>query len=143
MNSLHFGAMGGHVSIVNFLLTFLSKDQITKSTSSGQTALHKACSMGRLEVVNILLLQSGNINLQDKNGLTPLHLAASAGSHSIVQLLCNQPGIEVMLEDVEGDNAEDAAVKASKNGFSKLASFLTRVGYVQTRTKSLEKNCIF
>ncbi|KAK7293785.1 hypothetical protein RJT34_16659 [Clitoria ternatea] len=48
---------------------------ITRSTSSGTTALHYAVVDGNVEIVKFLLEQGANIDKEDGNGLTPRSLA--------------------------------------------------------------------
>lgn len=57
------------------------------TTSSGDTALHLACSNGFTDCVDKLLCFNLDINQKTKNGRTPLHNAAYRGYHLIVEKL--------------------------------------------------------
>ena len=50
------------------------------------TALHKACSRGNLNIVEILLKHWPEINKCDKRGNSPLSYAIKANNHEIVKV---------------------------------------------------------
>ncbi|KAF5618694.1 ankyrin repeat-containing protein [Fusarium sp. NRRL 52700] len=83
--SLHLAALSGHGSIVKTLVNDHDANVMAKD-SGGRTALHIACWMGNLGIVQILLPKT-SIGIKDENGITPVHLAAGQGHPEIVRLL--------------------------------------------------------
>ena len=70
---------------------------INYANSLGQTALHKAARNGRLDVVELLLLQGASIEATDFCNSTPLSIAAGKGHTSIVEpLLSKGASIDAM-----------------------------------------------
>lgn len=61
---------------------------INKPNESGLTPLHMACSLGKVGVISVLVLQlNANVDVTDENGETPLHIACLLGSLPIANLL--------------------------------------------------------
>ena len=54
---------------------------------AGRTALHLACSEGRLEAVSLLLKHRADVTAKDREGHEPLHDACLSGHRSIVDVL--------------------------------------------------------
>ena len=53
----------------------------------GLTALIFACSLGHLEMIDILLKHGADVDLMSKNGITPLMADASFGLANVVDKL--------------------------------------------------------
>lgn len=62
---------------------------VNHKNSLGQTPLHLAIAYGNLEIVNLLLSASNNINLhiEDKDGCTPLDYASDCNNLKMVKIL--------------------------------------------------------
>ena len=61
----------------------------------GRTALHEACSVGRKDVVRLLLedVHDADVDVRDKDGRTALHEACICGNDDVVRLLlCRSAG---------------------------------------------------
>jgi ankyrin repeat protein len=56
-----------------------------KTSSDGETPLHKAISRGDIEIVKLLLNYGADVNAKSKYGVTALHFARN--SNAIAQLL--------------------------------------------------------
>ena len=54
-------------------------DREARENESGSTPLYDAASMGRLEVVKLLLARGADVNAANKAGATPLHAAVANG----------------------------------------------------------------
>jgi len=54
--------------------------EVNARNSSGCTALHYACSKGRLSIAKLLLDAKASVNAADRNGGTPLIRAATKGA---------------------------------------------------------------
>lgn len=77
----------------------------------GRTALHRAASSGRVDLVNELLRLGASVFRTDAEGRTPLHLATLARSTAVVDLLL-AAGAPRSARDHEGRTAHDLAQPA-------------------------------
>ena len=59
-----------------------------------RNALHIACQMDRLALVEMLIAKKMNVNAQDSNGWTPLHVAASNSNYAMCLALLNAKAIK-------------------------------------------------
>ncbi len=98
---LMIAASAGHKSIVEKLVE--SKADLNASNSTGQSALHYACSKDRLEIARYLIESGAHINSRDKLSQTPLHRSASKGNQKIVELLLSYRDIQLNPQDVVGN----------------------------------------
>jgi hypothetical protein len=77
-------------------------------TSTGQTLLHFASSLGLTRFVAGLLARGANPDVQDKNGHTPMHFAALSGHAHIVHRL-RLAGADAMARSIRGFTSADIA----------------------------------
>ena len=105
---LHLAAEYGHLSVVKFLVPFLSdKNPKTGPYWSETTPLHDAAYEGHLPVVEYLVENiKGDINPSKNNGPTVLHLAAEGGSLNVVSFFTKRlsnpnPIMKVPTTDTE------------------------------------------
>jgi len=83
--ALHLASCAGHLSIVEQLITFESDSMnlvgklVNKLDNILRTPLHYAVSVGKLDIVILLLNRGAYPNSQDINKQTPLHIAAGRG----------------------------------------------------------------
>ena len=77
---------GKHLASMQLLLAHGADVDLQGGDFTG-TVLHHASSMGRTEVVRLLLLYKADIHAKGFMNQTPLHLAAMYGSVKVVQLL--------------------------------------------------------
>lgn len=84
------------------------------SKDEGLTALHYGCTLGNLEIIQVLLDSKANINAKDEHGWTPLHEAAYKGHKQVVTILLDA-GADVNAEDKDGITALHLATKFSYN----------------------------
>eukprot|EP01119_Soliformovum_irregulare_P025552 TRINITY_DN949_c1_g3_i1.p1 TRINITY_DN949_c1_g3~~TRINITY_DN949_c1_g3_i1.p1 ORF type:complete len:977 (+),score=318.90 TRINITY_DN949_c1_g3_i1:62-2992(+) len=89
--------------LVRFKKVLTSSTVNQKETGEEQTPLHIACTVGNLEIVQLLIKKKARINEQDKNGWTPLHCACSSNHGSVVAFLLSQPTIDILVKSI--DNA--------------------------------------
>lgn len=72
---------------LDVVLTLLNDGALIDEVDKfGDTALHKACDRGRLDMVRILLQYGASVNIPNKRHLTPLHLAFDYDSITSVLL---------------------------------------------------------
>ena len=101
---LHTCVQNGHIETVKALLASLRArgGNINVATASGDTALHFATELGRLDLVNILLDAGASLNFVDQEGDTPMHLAIDFKHHKIVKaLLAHRPAPNLDLQGKE------------------------------------------
>ncbi len=64
---------------------------------SGQTALHKAARLGKIDEVQDLIQQGVDVNIQDNDGQTALHSAIKEGNLEAIKVLVEQGNIDVNI----------------------------------------------
>ena len=85
----------GNVQTVRKLLE-KEVHRVNETNEEGQTALHHACSYGRLDVVKMLISANGvDVNQPTKEGSTPLHDAVENGYYNVVKALLQAPNIQL------------------------------------------------
>uniref|UniRef100_A0A0G4I7T4 Uncharacterized protein n=1 Tax=Chromera velia CCMP2878 TaxID=1169474 RepID=A0A0G4I7T4_9ALVE len=86
-------------------------------------ALQMACSVGSLEVVDLLLkeggVSAGAVDLPDGYGGTALIAAAAAGKGDIVRVLLNA-GADRTCRNTRGETALDIAIRRGQKGVVKI-----------------------
>ena len=78
---LHYASQGGHLNIIQYLITELGCDPTTPS-NNGTLPLHIACHNGHLNAAKYLITkQKCDPNSRDQDaGWTPLHYASTRWS---------------------------------------------------------------
>lgn len=95
-----------------------------KRNNKGETALHVACRLGKIDKVEELLAAGANTNTKDNAGWTPLHETVQNGRLDLVKLLLqyntliNVPGQgnETPLHEAVRYNHVEIAEELVKNG---------------------------
>eukprot|EP00794_Sanderia_malayensis_P015706 gene15706-17291_t len=98
---LQLAARNGHTKCIHKLLESMSKDDITKCSHDGMTALHWLASNGRTEILLSFLPFIENIDVEDGNQQTPLHLACLTG-HRVTVLKLIENGADIERLDSRG-----------------------------------------
>lgn len=76
---LHYAVRSASKELVECLLE--AGSDVNAQTKAGKaTALHRACSRGRPEIVELLIKYNCNPNIPDEDGKTALHLCATESS---------------------------------------------------------------
>ncbi|KAJ8910026.1 hypothetical protein NQ315_003456 [Exocentrus adspersus] len=117
---LYCAARNGHLPVVKFFV-----EHNVDYTGRYDTALHAACRLNNLDMVEYLVEEAGaDVNILDENQCTPLHAAAHEGNLDIVQFLVEND-CEMNIVNSAGDTAfHDAAMR----GFMKVVAFLVENG---------------
>lgn len=76
---------------------------IDTRNGKGETALRMAVMNNDIATVRFLIDQGANPNVQTRAGLTPLSRAAGQGYNAILKILLDIPGIDVDLQDNDGN----------------------------------------
>jgi serine/threonine-protein phosphatase 6 regulatory ankyrin repeat subunit B len=79
-------ARSGDLQAIRLLLN-QNPNLVFSKGSEGSTALHYAATYGYMEIADLLLSKSADVNAKTKKGETPLHYAASGGYRDVVELL--------------------------------------------------------
>ena len=87
---LHEAAIGGHLTVIDYLILSAKCDPLAKCLSHGRTCLHYAVEYGHLHLVKHLVSQRGvKTDIKDDNGASPLHIAALTNQLEIMEYLVN------------------------------------------------------
>lgn len=78
----------------------------SETTSTGDTALHKAISLDYLDIARTLLIKSANPNAQDVDGWTPLHLSQSKKPLDLLQTTGQINPLSILLEKAQSNLLE-------------------------------------
>ena len=92
-------ALGGHVKLVEFLL---SKE--AQINHPGWTPLLYAATNGQVDVIKILLENHAYIDSSSPNGSTPIMMAIRGGHQAAARLLLEE-GADPMVKNENGENA--------------------------------------
>jgi ankyrin repeat protein len=96
------------------------------------SALHRACELGRKDVVEYLLEKGANKEVKNYAGDTPLHIACKEGKYDIVKLLLDR-GADI---ESRSDDQKTPLHKAAENGSCKvIAALLQHNAYVEAKDK--------
>ena len=99
---LHYAAEGGHVNIIQYLITELGCGPTTPD-NCGTLPIHIACLNGHLNATKFLIIkQKCNPNIQNNKGYTPLHCATEGGHMNIIQCLFTELGCDPTIPDNKG-----------------------------------------
>ncbi|XP_055836199.1 protein ACCELERATED CELL DEATH 6-like isoform X2 [Solanum dulcamara] len=89
---LHFIAIHDNVSVVKLLIEegLVSSRDLRIKNKNGNTALHEAAKLGRLEIVKVLVSLDSEIVLErNKKGETPIYVAGMNGEKEVFTLLAD------------------------------------------------------
>ncbi|XP_049883329.1 BRCA1-associated RING domain protein 1-like [Pectinophora gossypiella] len=112
-----------NVSLISSASSRINK-MAEKRNNKGETPLHIACRLGKIDKVTELLNQGANTNTKDNAGWTPLHEVVQNGRLDLVQVLLPYntlinvpgPGNETPLHEAVRYGHVDIAVELVKNG---------------------------
>jgi ankyrin repeat protein len=100
------------------------KTNIDAQDDQGRTALRRAVTEKRLNIVTTLLISGALVNLQDTDQKTPLHEAACSGHEGFVRALLKY-GADPVARDGSGKSSLDYthALRAEVNSVASLGNF--------------------
>ncbi|KAI4230724.1 MAG: hypothetical protein LQ349_006077, partial [Xanthoria aureola] len=125
---LFWAASCGHDNVLRSLLDInaITPDEYNRKDTQGRTMLSLAALNGHHAVVELLVLNSADLQIRDKDRNTPLMLAASAGHNAVVKLLIEN-GDRTNLDSREKDRNHSrrlALTLAAQNGHEAVVRLL-------------------
>ena len=91
--TLHYACKGGHMNIVQYLITELGCDSIVPDID-GSLLLPIACGNGHLDLTKYLITEQGcDVTVRNYNGWTPVDCAYSNG-HTNIVIYLTELGLE-------------------------------------------------
>ena len=90
---LHYAARGGHVEVIQALLSSLQPLDINCRTKSSWSALMIAADKGHTEVCQTLVRYGAAIHITNGDGKSAIFLARESGYHDIAQLLTHASSV--------------------------------------------------
>eukprot|EP01025_Chloroclados_australasicus_P007172 TRINITY_DN1228_c0_g1_i3.p1 TRINITY_DN1228_c0_g1~~TRINITY_DN1228_c0_g1_i3.p1 ORF type:complete len:689 (+),score=38.33 TRINITY_DN1228_c0_g1_i3:293-2068(+) len=86
---LHLAVMAGNLNEVKMLLKFSQQALLDVKGRYGGTALFRACEMGFVEIVQLLMQAGADPWLKNSGGEVPLYIAALKGQITVVNYMLN------------------------------------------------------
>ncbi|KAJ5923636.1 hypothetical protein N7454_008881 [Penicillium verhagenii] len=112
----------GKSDTVAFFLDCSNNMLLNGQNINGETALHHAASLGRTEIIELLLAVPGiELDMKDRNEQTPLALAAKSGHRDVVGLLLGSDGVDPNMRD---RNGQVPLSQAASNGHYEVVDLL-------------------
>jgi len=125
LTPLHHAAYCGNDKVVQFLLDKTENACINEQDRKfGWTALHYACSRGKMGCVKILVDSSASLTVRDSDNCGILHRAVLGGHKEIVKYLLSK---ETDV-DMKGEAGATALITCAITGNIEMASILTNGG---------------
>lgn len=124
--------------ILNILLGE-KKLKVNVKDKHGETPLHRAVALGRMEVVQRLVKKGADINAQDNRGRSPLHIALGLKNFAIAFWLIEQGG-KTNLKDKNGNTALHMA---AAKGFEEIIVALLKKNPPINATNGKEETPFF
>ena len=90
---LHYAARGGHVDVIQALLSSLQPLDVNGRTKSSWSALMIAADKGHMEVCALLVRYGAAIHITNGDGKSAIFLARESGYHEIAQLLTHASSV--------------------------------------------------
>ena len=84
---LHWASLGGHVVLVEYLLSQGALINVHSDNDYGPRPIHWACVHGHVTVVDLYLERGVSIETMDYNRCTPLIIASQYGQSLVISYL--------------------------------------------------------
>ena len=123
---LHEAVYFNKIEMVNRICQLPHVD-LEKKTSTGNTALHIACSLVKPEVIKILIRKGAQVNALNGQRNYPLLLAVAAGSLECCQLLLSSR--KCLTNSVDPQFGGTALHRAAHLGHTEIGEELIRYGF--------------
>ncbi|XP_055944745.1 serine/threonine-protein phosphatase 6 regulatory ankyrin repeat subunit B-like [Argiope bruennichi] len=134
---VHYAALGGHVDIVQFLIT--NGADINAKSSNGMMPLHLAARRGHYAVVDVLLRNGAYRNTSCADGLTPLSVAVIEGFIAISKLLIENHAVV----DRNENSSRSPINLAARFGHYELVKMMLHKCYAGSKISALHWSAYF
>ena len=121
---LHYAALWGFDSIVEFLILEHSQDVNSRNFAAGVTPLHLASLRGYVKAAHVLIGLGADVTARAHDKATPLHVASFGGRVEIVHMLIER-GADVTAQDEDGNTSLH---DASRTGQVEISRMLIEFG---------------
>ena len=109
---LHYAARGGHVEVIQALLSSLQPLDINCRTKSSWSALMIAADKGWADVCALLVRYGAAIHITNSDGKSAIFLARESGFHEIAQLLTHASSVRHKRHALLTEEKEEGKEKA-------------------------------
>ena len=109
---LHYAARGGHVEVIQALLSSLQPLDINCRTKSSWSALMIAADKGWTDVCALLVRYGAAIHITNSDGKSAIFLARESGFHEIAQLLTHASSVRHKRHALLTEEKEEGKEKA-------------------------------
>ena len=109
---LHYAARGGHVEVIQALLSSLQPLDINCRTKSSWSALMIAADKGWADVCALLVRYGAAIHITNSDGKSAIFLARESGFHEIAQLLTHASSLRHKRHALLTEEKEEGKEKA-------------------------------
>jgi ankyrin repeat protein len=111
-------------------LNWHGRDQRYRTPRQRETALQRACSLGHLDIVKILIEHGADVDQQEDNGWNALHCAANQSQYEIMAYLLHEVKANVTLTLSNGHTVLRTLIRSwfRRDCFSKCADLLLDCG---------------
>ena len=109
---LHYAARGGHVEVIQALLSSLQPLDINCRTKSSWSALMIAADKGWADVCALLVRYGAAIHITNSDGKSAIFLARESGFHDIAQLLTHASSLRHKRHALLTEEKEEGKEKA-------------------------------
>ncbi|XP_046377760.2 ankyrin repeat domain-containing protein 50-like isoform X1 [Haliotis rufescens] len=118
-NILHVACMGGHLGMVQHILSMVTVD-INSQGQDGRTPLMLATQREQRAVFDLLVQKGADLSQVNKKGNNVLHLASKIGSMEIVQHVLRENTLDINAKNRRGKTAAMIAKHKGKNAVYKV-----------------------
>ncbi|KAM6900693.1 transient receptor potential cation channel subfamily A member 1b isoform 1-T1 [Xenentodon cancila] len=122
---LHHAAGGGHVTLIQFIITVVGSKELNSCDDQGNVPLHWAVEKNKAESCRTLLDLGADPNILNTALLSPLHLAVSLRHQNLVELLLSHSATNCNLQ---GDLGNTPLILASSINNCEALSTLLKHG---------------
>ncbi len=111
MNALHFAVYSREYDVIKFILASIDNEKkinilVNSRISTGETALHFACNLQEIKIIQLLLDYGANPNIVSMSQeASILQYAVNLGNRKIVEILMKTNNININHQDIHGNTA--------------------------------------
>jgi ankyrin repeat protein len=119
---LHYAVIGGHVSLVLWMIAHGA--WALEPTSGGRTSMHLAAKYGHLTIINALVAKGVSVDCRSSSGTTPVFDACSAGLLEVMKHLIDSGACREAVDN----NNRNLVHYGCESGNSEIIMYLIDLG---------------